>query len=223
MKTTSQINPLRRWSLLLAFALPLALVSACDDDETPAPQNEEEFIPEVRINFYTGATTTGTPVATLLATTNANGSVVINPATATLTRGQQYTYTVAFGDDELNEEIGDEEADEHRFFILLPATQEVNFAAGSFPRVPAFGFGGTNYTVSLPASDDDNGAAAGGCPIGLTGTFTVPSITPAGTVNIPVVAVLRHQPDAKECATNAAGNPTAGSSDAEVAFTISVN
>lgn len=197
--------------------LPLALLAAglllgttgCKDDDAPEPANEEELITTVRLIL----TPTGGGGATIVEWQDLDGDGGIGPTidNLTLVEDQSYTFSVEFLNEadspteDITEEI-EEEADEHQVFYYV-GTQ-----AGA-----AFGDGGT-VTGNIAVTDTDSR----GCQLGLAGTVTFENI---GTSTLRVV--LRHQPgstgkESVNCATTPGGNVNLGSTDADVAFPLTV-
>jgi hypothetical protein len=188
MKTFKFTNKL----FLSLFAV--ALIS-CNDDDTPAPVNEEEVITTVRTTLVGGGQT-----ITLLSR-DLDGGDGPNPPVVTvsgnLTAGTTYTGSVAF----LNETVNpadditievEEEGVDHQIFYQAPVS------IGTF-----------TYT------DTD----ANGKPIGLDFTLVTAS---AASGNLTVT--LRHLPN-KSAAGVSTGNiaNAGGSTDAQVIYPLVVN
>lgn len=186
---------------LYAFAVITALTfSSCsNDDDTPEPVNEEELITTVTA-VYTpvGGGTAVTLQYKDLDGEGANAPVVT--VSGPFSKNKTYNGTVTFKNELVNpaEDITPEileEALDHQLFYQTTGT------------LNAFTYG------TAINNFDSNGK-----PIGLQSVF-VTTETASGTLTI----TLRHEPN-KSGADVAAGDITnaAGSTDAEVSFTISV-
>lgn len=182
---------LNRFSLLLFVALT-SFVAGCSDD--PESANEEEVITTVMVTLTPQAGAEGADVVTL-SWDDANLNAIVDASEVTtsgpLLTGQSYDASIQILNKSVSPEIDiteeiREEAEEHIFCFEI-----------------------TQVGISITNPDEDDY----GLPVGLTSTWTTPSVAGTGTVNI----TLRHQPGVKtgDC-------PGAGETDASITFQVEV-
>jgi hypothetical protein len=180
-------------SLLLLF-VSVFILSACNNDDDPEPENETEIITRVEMKF----TNTLNPSEVVLAKFDdpdgpgGNAPIFTHP---TLKAGTVYSVSIELYNDlegeDITEEI-EEEDDEHQFFFIQ--------TGGIF--------------TSIVYDDVD----AFGRPVGLKSIFTTGT---AGTGTLRVV--LRHQLN-KAAAGVASGDITnaGGDTDIDIIFNVTV-
>ena len=198
MKTNQQSKQFKFYALALVAALTFSSCSN-DDDTPPPPVNEEELITTVTA-IYTpvGGGTAVTLQYKDLDGEGANAPVIT--VSSPFEKNKTYNGRVTFKNELANpaEDITPEiveEGDEHQLFYQTTGT------------LNAFSYG------TAASNFDKNGK-----PVGLQSVFATTEAA-AGTLTI----TLRHEPN-KSAANVAAGDITnaAGSTDAEVTFSISV-
>lgn len=195
MKTQSA-----KFLILLAFAFPL-LLSSCNDDTVPEPENEEEVITDVTLTFTpAGGGETITAVSTdpdgegpLDRTTE---EIVLNPNTT-------YVLTIALenslADENITEEV-EQEADEHIFLF--------SWTEGIFSNPSGDGnIDNRNDGVNYMDMDVNS------LPLGLETSWTTGT---QATGNFRLV--LKHQPDSK---TVSSGINT-GETDVDITWPIQI-
>lgn len=195
MKTQSA-----KFLILLAFAFPL-LLSSCNDDSVPEPENEEEVITDVTLTFTpAGGGETITAVSTdpdgegpLDRTTE---EIVLNPNTT-------YILTIALenslADENITEEV-EQEADEHIFLF--------SWTEGIFSNPTGDGnIDNRNDAVNYMDMDVNS------LPLGLETSWTTGT---SATGNFRLV--LKHQPDSK---TVSSGINT-GETDVDITWPIQI-
>lgn len=197
MKTIQKSKQIKFYALALVTALTFS--SCSNDDDDPIPVNEEELITTVTA-IYTpvGGGTAITLQYKDLDGEGANAPVIT--VSGSFAKNKTYNGAVTFKNESVNpaEDITPEileEREEHQIFYQKTGT------------LNAFTYG------TASSNFDKNGK-----PVGLQSVFTTTE-TASGTLTI----TLRHEPN--KSATNvASGDITnaAGSTDAEVSFSISV-
>lgn len=178
------LRKLTLYAIVLPLFSSIALLTSCDDDITPPPQNEPEVITKATLSFNDG---TNTIVATYLdADGDGPGNPVFTPATIELVKNTTYNLTIAFSntltdpEEDITAEV-EEEGEEHQIFY--------SFTGGVFTN------SSTNYSDT-----DDNGN-----PIGIKSSWTT-GATANTTGNLTVT--LKHQPDIKSATTTVSDGET---------------
>ncbi|GAB3639912.1 hypothetical protein [Spirosoma arcticum] len=181
----------------LWFVVAVSLLAgACNnDEETPAPTEENEAITTATLTL----TSQTTPVQTVTATVeNLNMTADLSRATLTLRANTTYTGAITLLDKtktpafDVSAEVKSE-ANEHLFvYTFTPAT-------------------GSPTSMTVTATDTDTNPAPGPYPIGLT---TQVRTGAAGTGQLNVV--LKHQPNAKN------GTASPGTTDLDTRFTVTI-
>ena len=198
MKTNQHSKQFKFYALALVAALTFSSCSN-DDDNPPPPVNEEELITTVTA-IYTpvGGGTAVTLQYKDLDGEGANAPVIT--VSSPFEKNKTYNGTVTFKNELANpaEDITPEiveEGDEHQLFYQTTGTLNP-------------------FTYGTATSNFDKN----GKPVGLQSVFATTGAA-SGTLTI----TLRHEPN-KSAANVAAGDITnaAGSTDAEVTFSISV-
>ncbi len=199
-------------TLFTAYALlfSVSLVfTACNDDDVPPEENEEETITDVTLRF---TPTTGAPV--IATWKDADGEGAGDPVLTSITLAANTTYTLTIdlinaidpNDPESISEEVEEEADEHMFFF--------GWTGGLFSSPTGdgnLGAGNRADPINYEDDDDPNGV---GFPLGLETTWTTGGATTAGTFRV----VLKHQPDIK----SATSDSTVGESDVDITWEATV-
>jgi hypothetical protein len=181
-----------------SLALVALIASACDDDPTAPPANEQELITEVTLTLTPAGG--GTAITTTIADPDGAGP---NPPEAqtediVLTPGTTYDGTVEFWDrsnpsapENITEEV-EEEADLHRVFYLLSGLSGVTVPDDSL-------------------DEDDNGA-----PLGISFQVVVDAAA-SGTGTIEVI--LSHYDEEPK----GDGSEPSEETDVDVTFDASVS
>ncbi len=202
-------------TLFTAYALlfSVSLVfTACNDDDVPPEENEEETITNVTLTFRS---TGGTPV--IATWVDADGEGAGDPVLTPVTLAANTTYTLTIdlinaidpNDPESITEEVEEEAKAHMFFfgwtdgLFSDPTGDGNLGAGN--RADP-----VNYEDD---DDDPSDPDDAGFPLGLETTWTTGDAT-TGEFRV----VLKHQPDIK----SATSDSTDGESDVDVTWEVTV-
>ncbi|MFP9100186.1 type 1 periplasmic binding fold superfamily protein [Flavobacterium sp. RHBU_24] len=186
---------MKNLKLMAIAAFTIVSLSACSDDDTAQPVNEEEVITTVTATF----TPQGGGSAITLASRDLDGDGPDAPvvtASGSFTAGTAYNGTITFLNelsspaDNITEEV-EEEGEDHQVFFQQS------------------GLGTFTYTD----------ADADGKPIGLAFTYTAAAAPTTGTLTV----TLRHLPN-KSAANVAAGDITnaGGATDAEVTYNVTI-
>lgn len=186
---------MKNLKLMAIAAFAITSLSACSDDDTAQPVNEEEVITTVTATF----TPQGGGSAITLTSRDLDGDGPDAPvvtASGNFTAGTAYNGTVTFLNElsnpagNITEEI-EEEGEDHQIFYQQN------------------GLGTFTY----------NDTDANGKPIGVAFTYTAASAPATGTLTV----TLRHLPN-KSGANVAAGDITnaGGGTDAEVTYAVTV-
>ena len=195
-------------TLFTAYALlfSVSLVfTACNDDDVPPEENEEETITDVTLTF---TPTTGAPVTATWEDADGEGAGDPELTPITLAANTTYTLTIdlvnAINPDDpesITEEI-EEEDDEHMFFF--------SWTDGLFSDPTGDGnLGAGNRAEAVNYEDEDDA----GFPLGLETTWTTGDAT-TGEFRV----VLKHQPDIK----SATSDSTDGESDVDITWEATV-
>lgn len=187
-------------TLVLATAL---LATACSDDDTPTPENEEEGITRVTMSFSDGTNTQ------TIAWSDPDGDAgpqepVFTPESLSLEANTTYTLSLdlenTLAGESINEEI-EEEAGEHMFFFAwddeLFSDPEGN---GNIDN--------RSDAVTYLDFDDANQ------PLGLQTEWTTGEANAEGSLQI----VLKHQPDIK----SATSESTEGGTDLDISVPLKI-
>ena len=191
----------------LLFSVSLVF-TACNDDDVPPEENEEETITDVTLRF---TPTTGAPV--IATWKDADGEGAGDPVHTPVTLAANTTYTLTIdlinaidpNDPESISEEVEEEAEAHMFFF--------GWTGGLFSSPTGdgnLGAGNRADPINYEDDDDPNGV---GFPLGLETTWTTAGAT-TGTFRV----VLKHQPDIK----SATSDSTVGESDVDVTWEATV-
>ncbi len=193
MKSLQAIfNPL---VLLIMFSLALG---GCNDEDVPAPENEEEAITDITLTFT--PVNGGEAVEFSSLDPDGQGSQGAVNVSEPLAAGVTYTLSIEmFGPngEDISAEV-EEEGDEHMIFF------EWN---GNIFSVPA-GNGNIDTleeNAVIYEDEDENGL-----PLGLTTTWTIGEAGATGSFRM----VLKHQPGIKSATSTSA----MGTTDADVSW-----
>lgn len=165
---------------------------ACDDDDDPIIENEEEVITRVTWTLSPDDAGNDVVVFSFVDTDGDGGNDPVVSTTGTLVADATYTGSLTFAneDEQITPEI-QEEDDEHQVFYVVD--------------------GGVNFTPAYADSDDD------GNPVGLLTTVTTGAAS-SGDFQI----ILRHEPAKGAAATIGNPAAAGGETDIEVTFTATV-
>ena len=192
----------------LLFSVSLVF-TACNDDDVPPEENEEETITDVTLTF---TPTTGAPV--IATWKDADGEGAGNPVLTPVTLAANTTYTLTINminaidpakPESISEEV-EEEAKAHMFFF--------GWTGGLFSSPTGdgnLGAGNRADPINYEDDDDPNGV---GFPLGLETTWTTGGATTGATFRV----VLKHQPDIK----SATSDSTVGESDVDITWEATV-
>ena len=194
---------------LLLSLFSLLIFTACeDDDATPAEENEEEVITDVKLIFTPTNTLSG--LATVEATAQdpdgegvqelqVSGSIDL-----AVNASYTLTYEIMNNLETPGEDIGEEileEGAEHQIFY--------SFTDGAFTSPTG---NGNIDNASDPINYNDNDA--NGNPLGLSTAWTTGGVLSSGTFTVR----LQHQPDVKTSTSTA----TTGDTDFELTFVLNI-
>ena len=194
---------------LLYAVLTLFIFTACeDDDATPAEENEEEVITDVKLVFTPTNTLSG--LATVEATAQdpdgegvqelqVSGSIDL-----AVNASYTLTYEIMNNLETPGEDIGEEileEGAEHQLFF--------SFTDGAFTS-PTGNGNIDNASDPLNYNDTD----ANGNPLGLSTAWTTGDALSSGSFTVR----LQHQPDVKTSSSTA----TTGDTDFELTFVLNI-
>ena len=190
---------------LLYTVLTLFIFTACeDDDATPAEENEEEVITDVKLIFTPAS---GSVVTATAQDPDGEGVQELQVSGAiNLVSGSSYTLTYEImnnsetpGED-IGEEIKEEDAEHQLFF---------SFTDGAFTS-PTGNGNIDNASDPINYNDqDDNGN-----PVGLSTSWTAGDALSSGSFTVR----LQHQPDVKTSTSTA----TTGDTDFELTFVLNI-
>ena len=190
---------------LLYAVLTLFIFTACeDDDATPAEENEEEVITDVKLIFTPAS---GSVVTATAQDPDGEGVQELKVSGAiNLVSGSSYTLTYEImnnletpGED-IGEEIKEEDAEHQLFF---------SFTDGAFTS-PTGNGNIDNASDPINYNDqDDNGN-----PVGLSTSWTAGDALTSGSFTVR----LQHQPDVKTSTSTA----TTGDTDFELTFVLNI-
>lgn len=190
---------------LLYAVLTLFIFTACeDDDATPAEENEEEVITDVKLIFTPAS---GSVVTATAQDPDGEGVQELQVSGAiNLVSGSSYTLTYEImnnletpGED-IGEEIKEEDAEHQLFF---------SFTDGAFTS-PTGNGNIDNASDPINYNDqDDNGN-----PVGLSTSWTAGDALTSGSFTVR----LQHQPDVKTSTSTA----TTGDTDFELTFVLNI-
>jgi len=190
---------------LLYAVLTLFIFTACeDDDATPAEENEEEVITDVKLIFTPAS---GSVVTATAQDPDGEGVQELQVSGAiNLVSGSSYTLTYEImnnsetpGED-IGEEIKEEDAEHQLFF---------SFTDGAFTS-PTGNGNIDNASDPINYNDqDDNGN-----PVGLSTSWTAGDALSSGSFTVR----LQHQPDVKTSTSTA----TTGDTDFELTFVLNI-
>ncbi len=199
------IKDMKNYRLILAVTLLMAMVAfqSCDDDDVPAPENEEEVIDQVVLTF---TPTGGAPITFTATDPDGEGSADFAFETIALDANTIYTLSIGVFNTEEGENITEEieeEDDEHMFFF--------GFTSGLFTSPTGDGnLGGSNRNDPMNYDDED----ADGNPIGLSTVWETGEAA-SGTFRV----VLKHQPGIK----TANSSSEDGETDIDLTWSININ
>ena len=194
---------------LLLSLFSLLIFTACeDDDATPAEENEEEVITDVKLIFTPTNTLSG--LATVEATAQdpdgegvqelqVSGSIDL-----AVNASYTLTYEIMNNLETPGEDIGEEileEGAEHQIFY--------SFTDGAFTSPTG---NGNIDNASDPVNYNDTDA--NGNPLGLSTAWTTGDALSSGTFTVR----LQHQPDVKTSSSTA----TTGDTDFELTFVLNI-
>ena len=195
----------KQYGLLLLFAV-LTLVTACDDDDAPEPEEELEVITDVTLVFTNDADASDVVRASAQDPDGEGVQELVIQDAITLAANTTYTLTFEIfnnletpGED-VGEEILDED-DEHQFFF--------SFTDGAFSDPTG---NGNIDTASDPIRYNDSDDNTN--PVGLSTTWTTGGALTGGSFTVR----LQHQPDVKTATSGA----TDGDTDFDLGFTLNI-
>lgn len=188
--------------LLILLLSGTSILTGCNDEEVPEPENEEELITDVRLIFTPAGG--GTPITVIATDPDGQGPQDLQ-AGEEIVLAANTTYTLELelenstAGEDITEEI-EEEADEHLFF-----------------------FGWTSDLFSSPTGDGNidnrndpviyNDTDQDQLPLGLSTTWTTADAS-SGTFRI----VLKHQPGIKSETSTIQD----GETDVDITWSISI-
>ena len=190
---------------LLLSLFSLLIFTACeDDDATPAEENEEEVITDVKLIFTPAS---GSVVTATAQDPDGEGVQELQVSGAiNLVSGSAYTltYEIMNNLETPGEDIGEEileEGAEHQLFF--------SFTDGAFTSPTG---NGNIDNASDPINYNDTDA--NGNPLGLSTSWTAGDALSSGTFTVR----LQHQPDVKTSSSTA----TTGDTDFELTFVLNI-
>lgn len=191
---TNNLNFMKTSKFFLSTLFCLTLMTSCsDDDDNPAPVNEEELITDVTLTFINEADATDIVILYSEAPDGQDGTSE-ETITGSFTTGATYSLTLSMlnasetpAEDILNDDIV-LEADEHFF---------------------SYAINGFDFTVTR---DSDDLVGPNGSKLGLNTTWVAGG---PGTGNIQIV--LTHEPTSVDD-SNGFGSATGGSQDLNLTF-----
>jgi len=194
---------------LLLSLFSLLIFTACeDDDATPAEENEEEVITDVKLIFTPTNTLSG--LATVEATAQDPDGAgvqelqVLGSIDLATNASYTLTYEIMNNEESPGEDIGEEiseEADEHQIFY--------SFTDGAFTSPTG---NGNIDNASDPVNYNDSDS--NGNPIGLSTAWTTGGALSSGSFTVR----LQHQPDLKTSTSTA----NTGDTDFELTFVLNI-
>ena len=182
---------------LLMFALLVSFTAvSCDDDDNDDGPGEEELITEVTLRLTGTAGPGNGDVATATATDADGDGRDITYTTLTLTAGTTYSGTITFTDtinnEDITEEIGEEEPEEHRVDYAFTIS------------------GAASDRIAITVTDTDSNSL----PVGIEYTAAVTDGAAATGV---LSVILYHFDDAPKGATNVSDEI-----DVDLSFPVSI-
>ena len=190
---------------LLYAVLTLFIFTACeDDDATPAEENEEEVITDVKLIFTpaSGSVVTATaqdPDGEGVQELQVSGSIDL-AVNASYTLTYEIMNNLETPGEDIGEEIKEEDAEHQLFF---------SFTDGAFTS-PTGNGNIDNASDPINYNDqDDNGN-----PVGLSTSWTAGDALTSGSFTVR----LQHQPDVKTSTSTA----TTGDTDFELTFVLNI-
>ena len=188
--------------ILLVFILGF---TACNDDDVPAAENEEEVIDQVILTF--SPVSGGSDIVATALDPDGEGAADFTKTPINLSMSETYVLTLEINNVALGESISAEvkaEAEEHMFFY--------EFTSGLFSSPTGNGnVDNREDVVNYDTSENDSN----GQPLGITTIWETSSTASAGTFRL----LLKHQPNIKSASSTAQD----GETDLDITFDISVN
>lgn len=207
------MNNLRNYLLLGLFG-SVILLSSCGDDDAPPAENPEEEITRITLTFSSDPSTTTDDIVAVWFDEDPDDT---NPATQDeidLAANTEYTLSITLTNtledpaEDITEEVGVDEADEHMLFF--------GFTADIFTSPAGDGnLGATNRSDDMNYEDSD-----GANPIGLVTSWTTGAAA-TGTFT----TVLKHQPGATEAdppLKSATSTSETGETDFEIDWVLNI-
>ncbi len=197
---------LKKYSLYAFLALGI-FVTACDDDDEPAAENEEEVITDVTLVFTNAANASDVVRASAQDPDGEGAQPLAIQGSIDLDTSKTYTLTFEIfnnletpGED-IGEEIADED-DEHQIFF--------SFSDNAFANPTGNGnIDNASDPLNYSDSDDDSN------PVGLVTSWTTSATALTGGT---FTVRLQHQPDIKSATTGA----NDGDTDFDLTFVLNI-